>query len=64
VNPEAIEVIKRVPQPIGVLGVAGQYRTGKSFLINQIFLQTSRGFQVDPSINSCTKVLSSFPVSA
>ena len=55
VNPEAIEFLKRVPKPISVLGVAGNYRTGKSFLLNKVILNAKRGFAVGETIDPCTK---------
>ena len=44
---------------VGVVAVAGKYRTGKSFLLNRILLKNARndGFGVGPSINPCTKGL-------
>ena len=44
---------------IGVIAVAGKYRTGKSFLLNRILLQQTKdkGFGVGPTINPCTKGL-------
>lgn len=46
-------------QKIGVIAVAGKYRTGKSFLLNRIILEQSenKGFGVGPTINPCTKGL-------
>jgi hypothetical protein len=44
---------------IGVIAVAGKYRTGKSFLMNRILLNKrgdKTGFGVGPTINPCTKV--------
>lgn len=43
---------------IGVIAVAGKYRTGKSFLLNRIILNKTdqSGFGVGPTINPCTKV--------
>lgn len=32
------------------------YRTGKSYLLNRMLLNQSRGFDVGPTINACTKV--------
>jgi hypothetical protein len=32
------------------------YRTGKSYLLNRMLLNQSRGFDVGPTINPCTKV--------
>lgn len=45
--------------PLGVICVAGKYRTGKSFLLNRILLKQngSNGFGVGPTINPCTKGL-------
>lgn len=56
VNPEAIEFLNSVPKPIAVVGVAGLYRTGKSFLLNRVILNRGKGFGVGPTINPCTKV--------
>ena len=57
INPEALEVIRQLPNPIGVISVAGMYRTGKSYLLNRMLLNRSGGFSVGPSINPCTKGL-------
>ena len=48
--------IKSIPAPIGIIGVAGMYRTGKSYLLNRMILNRSDGFGVGPTINPCTKV--------
>jgi hypothetical protein len=48
-----------VNHKIGVIAVAGKYRTGKSFLMNRILLDKKgdkSGFGVGPTINPCTKV--------
>lgn len=54
---EFLETIR--DEPVGVIAVAGKYRTGKSFLLNRIMLQQTkdRGFGVGPTINPCTKGL-------
>lgn len=41
--------------PIAVIGVAGMYRTGKSYLLNRMLLDRRKGFGVGPSVNPCTK---------
>ena len=43
--------------PIGLIGVAGKYRTGKSFLLNRGVLgaQPSKGFVTGCTVNACTK---------
>ena len=38
INPEARRVVEQIPGPIGVLAVAGAYRTGKSYLLNRVLL--------------------------
>jgi hypothetical protein len=40
-----------------VVGVAGMYRTGKSYLLNQMLLNRSDGFGIGPTVNPCTKGL-------
>lgn len=44
---------------VGIIAVAGKYRTGKSFLLNRILMNKkgeTTGFGVGPTINPCTKV--------
>ena len=53
---EAVEFLKHVPAPIGLVSVAGMYRTGKSYLLNRMLLNRSNGFGVGPTVNPCTKV--------
>lgn len=48
-------MLKNIEGPIAVVGVAGLYRTGKSFLLNRIILNREDGFGVAPTINACTK---------
>jgi len=48
--------LKKLSGPIGVLSVAGMYRSGKSYLLNRVLLNRSRGFDVGHTINACTKV--------
>lgn len=42
---------------MGIVAVAGMYRTGKSYLLNWMILNRSNGFGVGPTINPCTKGL-------
>lgn len=44
-------------QSLAVISIAGQYRTGKSYLLNRVILNRADGFQVGSTINSCTKGL-------
>ena len=55
VNPEALEFLREVEAPMAVIGVAGAYRSGKSYLLNKIVLNTSKGFDIGSTINACTK---------
>ena len=59
VSKEAREFLSRIDEPVGVICVAGKYRTGKSFLLNRVIINTrdQRGFGVGPTINPCTKGL-------
>jgi len=54
-NPQALEILSSIPKPLAVVGVAGQYRTGKSYLLNKIILNKNQGFAVGPTVNPCTK---------
>ena len=56
-NEEALEFLRGIPLKLGVLGVCGKYRTGKSYLLNNILLgnTSNQGFSVGPTINACTK---------
>ena len=54
----AKQVLTKLQGPLGVIAVAGMYRTGKSYLLNRMLLNLSKkGFGVGPSINPCTKGL-------
>lgn len=56
---DAVAYIQGLSAPISVLCVAGPYRTGKSYLLNQI-IGTSHPhdqFQVGNTTQSCTKGL-------
>ncbi len=56
INEEAQDFLKSLPGPLGIIAVAGMYRTGKSYLLNRMLLNRSGGFGVGPTINPCTKV--------
>jgi hypothetical protein len=50
--------LKNIKEPVGVISVAGKYRTGKSFLLNRVIINKhNEGFGVGPTINPCTKGL-------
>lgn len=55
-NIEAIEMISSITENIAIVCVAGLYRTGKSYLLNRL-LGRQDGFEIGPTINSCTKGL-------
>lgn len=58
---EATQFLKSLKSTkLGILAIAGKYRTGKSYLLNKIILQRSNtvgGFKVGPTVNPCTKGL-------
>ena len=39
INPDAVDFLMNVKQNIGVISVCGKYRTGKSYLLNKLFLE-------------------------
>lgn len=55
-NDESQQFLSTLQAPIGVVAVAGMYRTGKSYLLNRMLLNRQSGFGVGPTINPCTKV--------
>lgn len=55
INPYALEILSNIDKPLTVVGVAGMYRTGKSYLLNRVILNKNSGFGVGPTINPCTK---------
>jgi hypothetical protein len=58
VSDEAKVFLRSIKTKVGVIAVAGKYRTGKSFLLNRVILnQKDSGFGVGPTINPCTKGL-------
>ena len=54
-NPQALKILDSIEKPLAVVGVAGKYRTGKSYLLNRVILNKNKGFGVGPTINPCTK---------
>ena len=54
-NEEGRAFLESLNGPIGIVAVAGMYRTGKSYLLNRMLLDRSSGFGVGPTINPCTK---------
>lgn len=63
INPEAAEFLQGLKGKLGVIAICGKYRTGKSYILNKLFLEqlaedrAKRGFQVGPTVNPCTKGL-------
>jgi hypothetical protein len=55
-TPDAVNFLRLITGPVGLVAVAGMYRTGKSYLLNRMLLNRSDGFGVGPTINPCTKV--------
>jgi len=58
VSEEAKTFLSGIKEKVGVIAVAGKYRTGKSFLLNRVIInKRNMGFGVGPTINPCTKGL-------
>lgn len=55
VNSDAVAILQAIEAPIAVVGVAGAYRSGKSYLLNQVIVGQTKGFGVGSTINACTK---------
>ena len=36
INPQAIAFLNSIEGPVAIIGIAGMYRTGKSYLLNQV----------------------------
>eukprot|EP01091_Cochliopodium_minus_P009363 TRINITY_DN2296_c0_g1_i1.p1 TRINITY_DN2296_c0_g1~~TRINITY_DN2296_c0_g1_i1.p1 ORF type:complete len:1111 (+),score=479.97 TRINITY_DN2296_c0_g1_i1:13-3345(+) len=51
---EAKSMISRLSAPLGIIAVAGLYRTGKSYVLNRL-LDRQSGFDIGSTINACTK---------
>eukprot|EP00418_Pyrodinium_bahamense_P093843 CAMPEP_0179047204 /NCGR_PEP_ID=MMETSP0796-20121207/19078_1 /TAXON_ID=73915 /ORGANISM="Pyrodinium bahamense, Strain pbaha01" /LENGTH=808 /DNA_ID=CAMNT_0020743645 /DNA_START=1 /DNA_END=2424 /DNA_ORIENTATION=- len=52
----AVSILSQIQGRLAVVGIAGLYRTGKSFLLNRL-LGLQEGFEIGPSVNPCTKGL-------
>ena len=55
VNPKALDILRQIDKPMVVMGVAGLFRTGKSYLLNKMILNRKGGFETKGTVNSCTK---------
>ncbi|KAM3917705.1 guanylate-binding protein 1-like [Leptodactylus fuscus] len=54
VNPEAINILTRISQPVVVVSIVGLYRTGKSYLMNKL-AGAKKGFNLGYNVQSETK---------
>ncbi|XP_058994001.1 guanylate-binding protein 4-like isoform X1 [Mustela lutreola] len=54
VNPEALEILNNISQPVVVVAIAGLSRTGKSYLMNRLAGQ-NHGFRLNSTVRSETK---------
>ncbi len=56
VTEEAVEFLSSLSnKPLGVITIAGKYRTGKSLFLNRVLLQKRNAFNIGSSVNACTK---------
>lgn len=57
VHDEAVNFLGNLKKGIGIVSIAGKYRTGKSFFLNHCVLNEpfERGFNVGSTIQACTK---------
>lgn len=54
VNPEALEILSAIQQPMVVVAIVGFYRTGKSYLMNKL-AGKQKGFSMGSTVQSHTK---------
>jgi len=52
----AVTILNKIKGRLAIIGIAGLYRTGKSFLLNRL-LGLQEGFEIGPTVNPCTKGL-------
>eukprot|EP00983_Pelagomonas_calceolata_P087358 1156940-Pelagomonas_calceolata.AAC.6 len=58
VGQEALEVLRSVKSPLGVVAVCGRARQGKSYILNQLVSAGGgQGFTIGPTHRPCTKGL-------
>lgn len=56
-NQDAAAFLAEVKTPIAIVSIAGRYRTGKSFLLNELCQTKSSSFTVGDTTTACTKGL-------
>lgn len=42
---------------LSIVAIVGKYRTGKSYLINKLFINKPNAFQIGNTVKACTKGL-------
>lgn len=58
VGQEALDVLRGVHSPLGVVAVCGRARQGKSYILNQLVSAGGgKGFTIGPTHRPCTKGL-------
>ena len=59
IEKEAEDILRNSEhKTLGIISLVGKYRTGKSFLLNRVLLNSSqKGFGVGSTIKPCTKVI-------
>jgi hypothetical protein len=53
INEEGLAQLAEITEPVAVVSVIGPYRSGKSFLLNQLLNRTS-GFELGGTVNPVT----------
>jgi len=54
IYPEGAKLFENQVEPFSVIIVTGLYRTGKSYLLNQL-IEEKEAFTVDPTTQACTR---------
>ena len=55
-HPQAVKLLESIEGDLGVVTIAGPYRTGKSSLVGRALLSNPKAFQAGATVNPCTKV--------
>lgn len=51
---DAVKYLESIEEPLAVVSIAGIYRTGKSFILNQLAGRVD-GFDIGPTVQACTE---------
>ena len=62
-NKEGIAILESIEGPMKIVAVCGPYRSGKSFLLNQLTKSQTQIFKVNSTTEACTRGIWIFGIS-